>query len=245
MWTAPPQHINSAAVLFPFQRQCVASSLYSKTLASPPIIFHRNSPMKAIKMKNTILEVNASARHQGSVSRQLVSELVQSFGETTATQIIRRDAASGIAIVNDDWIAASQTPKDARTKQHISALDMSDELIEEIRQADILVIGVPIYNFGIPASLKAWIDQICRAGETFSYTENGPEGLLKGKRAYLIITSGGVVSGSEVDFATNYMKHVLGFIGIHDVKVIAADRLMFEGEEKLSAVRKTIQSIAA
>lgn len=196
-------------------------------------------------MNNTILEVNASARHQGSVSRQLVSELVKSFGKTTATKIIHRDTASGIAIVNDGWIEANQTPKAVRTEQHISALDISEELIEEVRQADTLVIGVPIYNFGIPASLKAWIDQICRAGETFSYTETGPQGLLKGKRAYVIITSGGVVSGSEVDFATNYMKHVLGFIGIHDVEIIAADRLMFEGEEKLSAVRKTIQNIAA
>lgn len=201
--------------------------------------------MKAKTMKNTILAINASARHHGSVSRQLVSELVQSLSQAAPTQIIHRDAASGISVVNDDWIAANQTPKDARSKQQISALETSETLIEEVRQADTLIIGVPIYNFGIPSSLKAWIDQVCRAGETFSYSENGPVGLLKGKRVYLVITSGGVVSGSELDFATNYMKHVLGFIGIEEVEIIAADRLMFDGEEKLSSVRKTIEQLAA
>ena len=196
-------------------------------------------------MKHTILQVNASARHAGSVSRQLVSELVQSLSTSESSQIIHRDVASGIAVVNDDWVAANLTKKEDRSDQHVAALQTSDALIEEVRQADTLVIGVPIYNFGIPASRKAWIDQICRAGETFSYTENGPIGLLKGKRAYLVITSGGVGSGSEVDFATNYMKHVLGFIGIDDVEIIAADRLMFDGEAKLTAVRKSIEQLAA
>lgn len=196
-------------------------------------------------MNNTILEINASARRSGSVSRQLVAELVQSLSAATSAQVIRRDVAAGIALVDDDWVAANQTPKAERTTQHATALGMSDTLIEEVRQADTLVIGVPTYNFTIPASLKAWIDQICRAGETFSYTENGPVGLLTGKRAYLVITSGGVESGSAADFATNYMKHVLGFIGIDDVQIIAADRLLFQGEEKLSAVRDTIESLAA
>lgn len=196
-------------------------------------------------MEHTILEVNASARHNGSVSRQLVSEVVQSLRTSESSRIIHRDVASGIAVVNDDWVAANLTPKEERSDQHVSALQTSDALIEEVRQADVLVIGVPIYNFGIPASLKAWIDQICRAGETFSYTENGPVGLLEGKRAIVVITSGGVGSGTELDFATNYMKHVLGFIGIDDVEIIAADRLMFDGEAKLTAVRKSIEQLAA
>lgn len=193
----------------------------------------------------TILEVNASARHKGSVSRQLVSELVDSFGNGGPSRVIRRDVASGIAVVTDDWVVSSQTAKEARTQQQMSALETSDELIKEIRQADILVIGLPIYNFGIPASLKAWIDQICRAGETFSYTKDGPVGLLKNKKAYLVITSGGIASGSELDFATDYLKHVLGFIGIDDLEIIAADRLMFQGDEKLDTARKTIANIAA
>lgn len=196
-------------------------------------------------MTNTILQINASARHSGSVSRQLVAELVENLSTPNETRIIHRDVSSGIAVVNDDWVAANQTPKDERSEQQVSALTTSDLLIEEVRKADTLVIGVPIYNFGIPASLKAWIDQICRVGETFSYTENGPVGHLTGKRAFVVITSGGVGSGSEVDFATNYMKHVLGFIGINDVEIIAADRLMFDGETKLATVRKTMEQLAA
>lgn len=196
-------------------------------------------------MTNTILQINASARHSGSVSRQLVAELVENLSTPNETRIIHRDVSSGIAVVNDDWVAANQTPKDERSEQQVSALTTSDLLIEEVRKADTLVIGVPIYNFGIPASLKAWIDQICRVGETFSYTENGPVGHLTGKRAFVVITSGGVGSGSELDFATNYMKHVLGFIGINDVEIIAADRLMFDGETKLATVRKTMEQLAA
>lgn len=196
-------------------------------------------------MTNTILQINASARHSGSVSRQLVAELVENLSTPNETRIIHRDVSAGIAVVNDDWVAANQTPKDERSEQQVSALTTSDLLIEEVRKADTLVIGVPIYNFGIPASLKAWIDQICRVGETFSYTENGPVGHLTGKRAFVVITSGGVGSGSELDFATNYMKHVLGFIGINDVEIIAADRLMFDGETKLATVRKTMEQLAA
>jgi FMN-dependent NADH-azoreductase len=196
-------------------------------------------------MNNTILQINASARHSGSVSRQLVAELVENLSKSTESHVIQRDVSSGIAVVNDEWVAANQTPRDERTDAHVSALTISDLLIEEVRKADTLVIGVPIYNFGIPASLKAWIDQICRVGETFSYTENGPVGHLSGKRAYLVITSGGVSSGSEIDFATNYMKHVLGFIGISDVEIIAADRLMFDGETKLATVRKSMEQLAA
>ncbi len=196
-------------------------------------------------MNNTILQINASARHSGSVSRQLVAELVENLGASDDTKIIHRDVSTGIEVVNDDWVAANQTPKNDRSEQQVSALKTSDLLIEEVRKADTLVIGVPIYNFGIPASLKAWIDQICRVGETFSYTENGPVGHLTGKRAFVVITSGGVGSGSEVDFATNYMKHVLGFIGINNVEIIAADRLMFDGETKLANVRKTMEQLAA
>jgi len=95
--------------------------------------------------------------------------------------------------------------------------------------ADVLVIGVPIYNFGIPAALKAWVDMVARARLTFRYTEQGPEGLLRVKRAYLVVASGGTAAGSAVDFATGYLRHVLGFLGIDDVEIIAADRAQVRG----------------
>ena len=104
---------------------------------------------------------------------------------------------------------------------------------------------MPIYNFTIPASLKAWIDLVARARETFRYTEAGPEGLLTGKRAILVYVSGGVAAGSETDFATDYMKHVLKFIGITDVEIIDAGQLMFAEAEKLEAAHARIETLAA
>jgi FMN-dependent NADH-azoreductase len=110
--------------------------------------------------------------------------------------------------------------------------------------ADVLVIGVPVYNFGIPASLKAWVDMIARARLTFRYTESGPVGLLRGKRAVLVVASGGTAVGSEIDFATDYLRHVLGFLGIDDVEIIAANRVMPRGEDEvLGAARRHIEQL--
>ena len=102
-----------------------------------------------------------------------------------------------------------------------------------------------IYNFGVPAALKAWIDQIARAGVTFKYTENGPVGLLDGKRAIIAVASGGTEVGSEIDFATGYMRHIMGFIGIHDVEVVAADQLMLDADAANSKAAEQIKSLAA
>ena len=109
----------------------------------------------------------------------------------------------------------------------------------------MLVIGVPVYNFGIPTNLKAWVDMICRAGITFRYTEAGPEGLVTGKRAILVAATGGTPVGSEIDFATNYMRHILGFIGITDVQVVAADRLSVDAEGSIAAAKEQVAALAA
>ncbi len=119
----------------------------------------------------------------------------------------------------------------------------SDALVDELIAADTLVIAVPIYNFGAPATLKAWVDQIARVGRTFQYTEPGPEGLLLGKRTYLVITSGGTKSGSEIDFATGFMQHIFGFIGITDVEIIPADQLMMDEKAGLANAHKLIASV--
>ncbi|MEM1006532.1 MAG: NAD(P)H-dependent oxidoreductase, partial [Pseudomonadota bacterium] len=167
-------------------------------------------------MTRTILHIDASARRTGSATRDLSDRIVQHLD---AGRIIRRDLATPLPLLTEDWIAANFTPADARDAVQRDQLALSDELVSEIQQADTLVIGLPIYNFSVPAAFKAWIDLIARAGLTFSYTENGPKGLLEGKRAVLAIASGGTAVGSEIDFATGYAKHVLGFIGIHDVHV--------------------------
>ena len=105
-----------------------------------------------------------------------------------------------------------------------------------------MVIGSPIYNFGVPAALKAWIDMIARARKTFHYTDNGPEGLLTGKKAYVLMASGGTEVGSEIDFASGYLRHVLGFIGIDDVTIIAADQQMMRGDDALSQAMDRIEA---
>lgn len=123
-----------------------------------------------------------------------------------------------------------------------AALSLSDRLVQELMEADVLVISVPLYNFTIPAALKAWIDLVARAGMTFRYTDAGPEGLLRVERAYLILASGGVEAGSRTDFASEYLRHVLRFLGINDVTVIAADRLALRGD---AAVEQAEGQIAA
>lgn len=192
-------------------------------------------------MPRTILHIDASARREGSVSRALTARIVEKLGG----EVLRRDLASPIPQVNEEWIAANFTPAESRTDAQAAALALSDALVAEVKAADVLVIGVPVYNFGVPAALKAWVDQVARAGVTFRYTETGPEGLLTGKRAILAMASGGTPAGSEIDFATGYMRHILGFIGITDVEIVAADRLMLDAEDSQSRASAQIEALAA
>jgi len=192
-----------------------------------------------MKGKQTqVLEVSASARIEGSASRQLSKDLIAALDDRhDGVQVVHRDLVDGLPFVDEDWIEANFTPGETRTEIHRKTLAFSDSLVAELRNADILVIGVPVYNFSIPASLKAWIDMIARARETFRYTENGPEGLLEGKKAYLVVATGGVPVDSPMDFATPYLRHVLAFIGITDVEVIAADKLNSQAEESMDQAR--------
>ena len=140
-------------------------------------------------------------------------------------QLIQRDLAKGIPFIDEQWITANFTPMEERTPEHKAQLSYSDSLVEELKIADHIVIASPIYNFSVPAVLKAWIDMIARARLTFRYTENGPEGLLNNKTAYLVVASGGVPIGSELDFASRYLKQVMTFIGIDKVEVIDASTI--------------------
>ncbi len=193
-------------------------------------------------MTKTILHIDASARRTGSATRDLSARIVQHLG---ASRIIRRDLATPLPLLTEDWTTANFTPADQRDATQRDLLALSDELVKELQQADTVVIGLPIYNFSVPAAFKAWIDLVARAGLTFSYTENGPKGLLEGKRAILAIASGGTAVGSEIDFATGYARHVLGFIGIHDVDVVAADRMALDPEATLSNAQKAVAELAA
>ncbi|MBW8328159.1 MAG: NAD(P)H-dependent oxidoreductase [Thiobacillus sp.] len=178
-----------------------------------------------------VLRVDASARGEGSVSRQLADLMLDELaGRVHGVSVARRDVASGLPFVDADWVAANLTEPDARNVAQRQVLAQSDDLVAELMAADVLVIATPIYNFSVPASLKAWIDQVARARLTFRYTEYGPEGLLSGKKAYVLVATGGTEVGSAIDFATPWLKFVLSFLGITDVEVIAADRGMLRGD---------------
>lgn len=196
-------------------------------------------------MANHILHINTSARTNGSQSRTLSAKLVQRLSGSNTTITQRDVGVTPPPAVTEAWVSANFTPEDSRTEAQRDTLALSDELISELDAANTLVIAVPIYNFGVPAAFKAWVDQVARARKTFQYTENGPVGLLEGKKAYVVIASGGTKSGSDIDFATPYVKHVLGFIGIHDVEIIAADQLMMDAEATLKAAYDAIEAIAA
>ncbi|MCX4191468.1 FMN-dependent NADH-azoreductase [Methylophaga sp. OBS1] len=176
-------------------------------------------------MNNSILLINSSSRIQGSVTRDISAQLVQQLQQQTGLSTIERDLADGIAFIDEQWVGANFTDPAERSAQQEAALAESDRLINELKQASHIVIAAPIYNFSVPAVVKAWIDQVARARVTFRYTENGPEGLLKGKKAYLVIASGGVPLGSEVDYASSYLRHVMGFLGIDDVTLVNANDL--------------------
>lgn len=190
-----------------------------------------------------ILKIDSSARKTGSASRQLTERLVARIAQETEVSVIERDVANGLPAVTEDWIGSNFTPKGDRNDEQAAKLELSDQLISELREADVLVVGMPIYNFGMPAALKAWVDLICRVGETFHYTENGPEGLLSNKRAIVTVASGGVPVGSPMDHATTYLTQVLNFIGITDVTYVSATGMAMDPDAALKSAEDEIDAL--
>jgi FMN-dependent NADH-azoreductase len=193
-------------------------------------------------MTSSILRIDASARTSGSVSRQLTDKVVASLG---APLVVRDLASTPVPQISEDWVNANFTPEAERTPAQARTLALSETLVAELEAADTLIIGTPIYNFGVPAALKSWIDQIARAGRTFRYSDDGPVGLLTGKRAIVVVASGGTKTGSEIDFATGYLTHVLGFVGITDVHFVTADQLMIDADASMSTANAQIEALAA
>ena len=197
---------------------------------------------KGNDMTRTLLHIDTSARRSGSTSRDLSAQIVDRLAPET---VLRRDLADALPLIDETWIGANFTPEDQRSDAQRAQMALSDELVAELKAADTLVIGLPIYNFSVPATLKAWIDMVARVGVTFRYSEAGPEGLLTGKRAILAVTSGGTPVGSEIDFATGYLRHVLGFIGITEIEIVAADRMNVDADAALKAANNALAKIAA
>ena len=191
-----------------------------------------------------VLAIESSGRQDGSITRELSADLIAALEDRSGSiQLVRRDVGAGLPFVDAAWIEANFTPDENRTQQHLETLRLSDELVEELKHADAIVIGVPVYNFSIPAALKAWIDMVARARSTFRYTDSGPVGMLTGKKAYIVVATGGVPVGSPVDFATPYLRHALAFLGITDIEVIAADRVNSNKDESMDRARAEIAEL--
>ena len=197
-----------------------------------------------MKQSLNVLAINTSAKKEGSISRTLTADLLQALEDRHGdVNVVERDLADGLSFIDSAWVEANFTADEDRTERHRQTLAESDELVAEIEAADVLVIGAPIYNFSIPAVLKAWIDMVTRARVTFRYAEDGPEGLLTGKKAFVIVPSGGVPVGSQVDFATPYLKQALSFVGITDVEFIGARGADRGNREALDTARSRIAEL--
>ncbi|MCU9847869.1 NAD(P)H-dependent oxidoreductase [Defluviimonas sp. WL0024] len=194
----------------------------------------------------SILRIETSIKGEASVSRKLTDRIVARLTDAApGARVTVRDLSAGVPQIDGAWIGAVYTPAEARTPDQDRIAAYSDTLLDEVKAADVLVIALPVYNFGLPAQLKSWIDHLARKGETFRYTEKGPEGLLTGKRAIVALSSDGTKMGSEIDFASGYLRHMLGFFGIADVEFIAADRMVFDPEATLKAAEAEVDRLAA
>jgi len=188
-----------------------------------------------------ILQLDSSATGEASVTNGLNALLVEVIG-TDAT-VVHRDLTTLPALSNE-LLVANNTPATDRTPGQNELATLADSIIAEAEAADVIVIGAPIYNFGVPGAVKAWMDLIARAGRTFSYSETGPVGHLTGKKAYIVSASGGVALGSEADFATPHLTLFLGFLGITDITVIDAGGLMADSD-KVQKAQDQIRQLAA
>ena len=196
---------------------------------------------------STILHITASIRDGESVSRSLGTKLVENLAAKQNAEVVTRDLAKNeIPFIDAERFAANLAPYADRSPEQHELAKVADELIDELKAADTIVFSVPVYNFAVPATVKAWADLVARAGTTFRYTENGAEGLLTGKKAYIAIASGGTPIGSEIDFMSPWLKFFLGFLGITDVEMVAADGIMGEGgEEKIAEAHEEVERLAA
>ena len=183
------------------------------------------------------LRIETSVNRENSVTRKLTDRIISTLGDS---DVVTRDIAiEPLPLIDSTWASARVKPADERSTLDQEALALSDALVAEVQAADTIVISAPIYNFTIPASLKAWIDLIARVGVTFNYTADGPVGLLENKRVIVAFASG----GTGIDFASGYLRFVLGFLGITDVTFVAADQLAMDAEGTIARANAQIDAL--
>ena len=192
-----------------------------------------------------ILQINGAARSNGANSTTLADSITTRLKAKypQATVEVRDLAANPHPVLDEAALGALFTPADQRTPEQAARVALDDALIAQVQSADVIVLGVPMYNFGIPVQLKTWIDAIARAGVTFQYTANGPEGLIKGKKVYLALARGGMYRDTPNDSQVPYLKTVLGFLGMTDVECVYAEGLAMGAEGAIQSFAKAEETL--
>ena len=190
-----------------------------------------------------IYQIDSSARKKGSTSRSLAKKLIKKI-KKPGDKVIYRDLDDEMVFVSGLTESGMKIAKKDQTKEHKKMFKLSDTLVKELKESDIIIISAPIYNYGPPATLKAWSDLAARVGETFRFKPNGRrEGLLKNKRAYLVITSGGTKLNSKEDFLTPWLKFILNFFGIKKIDVVSADQMALNYKKSIKDAEDQIKKL--
>ncbi|WP_462146936.1 FMN-dependent NADH-azoreductase [Pseudoalteromonas gelatinilytica] len=194
-----------------------------------------------------VLVLNSSLNGEQGNSSKLSQQFVEQLANNQQISVTTRDLSdNAIAHLTQTEMAAWMTDANERNDEQKALAAISDDLIAELNDNDLIVIGMPMYNFGIPSTFKAWIDRIARAGITFKYTEQGPVGLITDKKVVVLAARGGMYQGTEMDTQTKYLKDVLGFVGMTDVNFIYAEGLAMPGaEQSLEAAQNEIKAFTA
>ncbi len=188
-----------------------------------------------------ILQINTSLNGENSQSSRLAARFVAAQGGARVT--VRDLANEPVPHLDGARFGAFIAKPEERTAEQQAVVAYSDALIAELKRADVIVLGLPLYNFGVPSQLKSWIDHVARAGQTFRYTATGPEGLVTGKKAYVFATRGGIYAGTALDTQTGYIRDFLRFIGIEDVEFVYAEGLAISDESREGALGKAREQI--
>jgi FMN-dependent NADH-azoreductase len=189
-------------------------------------------------------QIDSSARKDGSTSRALAKKLLDKI-KKPEDEVIYRDLDDEMVFVSGLTESGMKIEEKDRTEHHKKMFELSDKLVGELKDSDIIIISAPIYNYGPPATLKAWADLAARVGETFRFKPDGRrEGLLSNKRAFLVITSGGTKLNSNEDFLTPWLKFILNFFGIEKVDVVSADQMALDYEKSIKDAETQIENIS-
>ena len=190
-----------------------------------------------------IYQIDSSARKEGSTSRALAKKLLDKIKKPD-DEVVYRDLDDEMVFVSGLTESGMKIEEKDQTEHHKKMFELSDKLVKELKESDVIIISAPIYNYGPPATLKAWSDLVARIGETFKFKENGRrEGLLRNKRAYLVITSGGTKLNSKEDFLTPWLKFILNFFGIEKIDIISADQMALDYEKSIRDAETQISNI--